>query len=57
MALTAPSLDSTSGYTLGGATIGLNASFSPTSKQIAITNSNDIVIDIPAGSGLLIQAK
>jgi len=50
MLLTAPSLTSTSGTTLGGAAIANNGSWTPTSKIQVMLTGNNWTINIPAGS-------
>lgn len=52
--LTASSLNATSGYTLGGSTIGVNGSWSPVSTVSVAVSGNTARLTVPAGSAILL---
>jgi hypothetical protein len=56
LTLTAPSLDSTSGVTLGGAEISPDGKWAPL-QDSSPTICDSILIDVPANTAILIQAQ
>jgi hypothetical protein len=54
--LTAPTLDVTTGMTLGGATIGVDGTVAPTTSPVTVSGTT-VTVDVPTGSALLIVAK
>lgn len=56
--LTAPTLDATSGFTLGGAAVGLDGSWAPTSNMsFSGAAGNTMSISVPAGSAQIVMVK
>ena len=55
--LTAPSVDSVSGYSLGGSTISLDGSWTPTSTTEAQLPEGKLNVLLPNGSAILVHAQ
>jgi hypothetical protein len=53
--LTAPSLDATTAFTLGGVTLGADGTGTPASVDVA-TSGRTVTIDVPTGSAMLLIA-
>jgi hypothetical protein len=56
LVLTAPSLDATTGITLGGVTLGPDGSGSPAATAVAVSGTK-IMLSVPASSATLVTAK
>jgi hypothetical protein len=55
LALTAPSVGSLAPYVrLGGAQIGLDATFNPTWNTLSLSSSSTVTVTVPAGSALVV---
>jgi hypothetical protein len=57
MRLTAPSLDSPTGETLGGVAIGSDGTFSPDAPQVLTVSGTTFTVDVPPGSAVLVTVQ
>ncbi len=55
--LTAPSLTSTSGFTLGGSQIQIDGSWTPTSNPTAPIADGSAIVTVPPGSAQLVHME
>ena len=55
--LTAPSLTSTTGFTLGGSPINIDGSWTPTSNPAVPLVGNQAVVTVPPGSAQIVHMQ